>query len=134
MTSIIAQTANRVIVPAVFLMSVYLLLRGHDAPGGGFIAALVAGAGVVLRRLARPGPVKAGSFTAATATGLIVAGAAGVAAIFVTGYFLGPEVWKFAVPVLGELKVTLSFVFDVGVYLVVVSVIRSIVDELGAGR
>ena len=48
MASSILKTATRLLVGLVLIFSVYLLLRGHNAPGGGFAAALVAGTGFAL--------------------------------------------------------------------------------------
>ncbi|WP_372683383.1 MnhB domain-containing protein, partial [Desulfosarcina sp.] len=42
MPSFILRAANRILVGLILVFSVYLLLRGHNAPGGGFSAALVA--------------------------------------------------------------------------------------------
>lgn len=135
MTSLIARTTNHLIVPVVVVMSLYLLLRGHDAPGGGFIAALVAGAGIVLRRFLEPeNRAPSGAFVVWMTAGLALTVGAGVAGIVRVGSFLGPEIWTATIPVIGELKVTLSLVFDVGVYLVVIAIVRAIIDELGARR
>ena len=48
MTSVILKTATRLVGALVLVLSVYLLWRGHHAPGGGFIAALVAATGFAL--------------------------------------------------------------------------------------
>jgi multisubunit Na+/H+ antiporter MnhB subunit len=135
-TTVIARTMIRLVVPVVVVMSLYLLLRGHDEPGGGFIAALAAGAAIVLRRFVEQegAPTRSGGFIPWLAAGLGLAVAAGLAGIVISGAFLGPEIWTFAVPVIGEVKLTLSFVFDVGVYLTVIGVIRAVVDEMGASR
>ncbi len=135
MTTVIARTMSRVIVPVVVVMSVYLLVRGHDAPGGGFIAALAAGAAIVLHRLTWPEREhESGGFVGWVVAGLVLAVGAGVAGIVLAGSFLGPRIWYVPVPLVGEVKVTLSFVFDVGVYLVVIGVIRAIIDEMGVRR
>lgn len=135
MTTVIARTMSRVIVPVVVVMSVYLLVRGHDAPGGGFIAALAAGAAIVLHRLTWPEQEhESGGFVGWVVAGLVLAVGAGVAGIVLAGSFLGPRIWYVPVPLVGEVKVTLSFVFDVGVYLVVIGVIRAIIDEMGVRR
>jgi multicomponent Na+:H+ antiporter subunit B len=52
MTSLILQTAARMLVAVMLLFSIFLLLRGHDEPGGGFIGGLVAAAAVPLYSLA----------------------------------------------------------------------------------
>lgn len=135
MRTIIAQTAQRLIVPIVVIISVYLLLRGHDAPGGGFIAALVAGAAVVIRRFVGPeGEVRHGEFLGWMSSGLMLAVGGGLIGIALSGAFLGPQIWEAVLPLVGEVKITLSFLFDVGVYLTVIAVIRAVIDEMGAGR
>ena len=48
MTSSILQTAARVLMPLLLLFAVFLLLRGHNQPGGGFVAGLVVAASFVL--------------------------------------------------------------------------------------
>ena len=48
MPSLILKTATRLLVGLILTFSVYVLLRGHNAPGGGFAAALVAGTGFAL--------------------------------------------------------------------------------------
>ena len=40
--TIILNTAARFLMPLQLMFSIFLLLRGHDEPGGGFIAGLVA--------------------------------------------------------------------------------------------
>jgi multisubunit Na+/H+ antiporter MnhB subunit len=52
MRSLILKTATRLIVGLILIFSIYLLLRGHNAPGGGFSAALVAGTGFALFAIA----------------------------------------------------------------------------------
>lgn len=135
MNSLIAWTASRLIVPLIAVVSVYMLVRGHDAPGGGFIAALIAGAAIVLRRFleaeVRTSP---GAFVPWMAAGLGLAVLAGLLAIPITGSFLGPRIWYLHLPLGVELKLTWSFLFDVGVYLVVIAVLRAVIEELGARR
>ena len=52
MPSLILKTATRLLVGLILTFSVYLLMRGHNAPGGGFAAALVAGTGFALFAIA----------------------------------------------------------------------------------
>jgi multicomponent Na+:H+ antiporter subunit A len=51
---LIVDVVRRALTPVLAALSLYLLLRGHDEPGGGFIAGLVAGCGIALLYLARP--------------------------------------------------------------------------------
>lgn len=135
MSSLIVRATARVIVPLILALSAYLLLRGHDAPGGGFIAALVAGAAVVLRHLAdgpeglrRFPPV---GFAGLLGTGLFLATGVGLAAITSGGEFLEGTIWKARLPFAGEIKLASSLLFDLGVYVVVVAVAVAIVGALG---
>ena len=48
MTSIILRTATRFLMPLLLLFALFLLLRGHNEPGGGFVAGLVVSAAFVL--------------------------------------------------------------------------------------
>ena len=52
MTSLILRTATRVLMPLLLLFAVFLLLRGHNAPGGGFVGGLVVAAAFVLYAIA----------------------------------------------------------------------------------
>ena len=52
MTSSILQTATRVLMPLLLLFAVFLLLRGHNEPGGGFVGGLVVAASFVLYSIA----------------------------------------------------------------------------------
>jgi multicomponent Na+:H+ antiporter subunit B len=134
MTSLILGTTARLIVPILLLFSVFLLVRGHNEPGGGFAGGLVAAAAFTLVAIAQdattgrraPGfepPVLIGA-------GLLVAIGAGLAGIvagqpFFTGQWLD-------VPVAGDLVVEIGtpLIFDLGVYLVVLGTTLGIVLEL----
>jgi len=135
--SLILRTTTRLLTPVIAVVAVYLLLRGHDAPGGGFIGGLVAGSVVVLRHLAYGGardriiPVTSGTLLGA---GLVVAALVGLAGMIAGGSFLEGAVWKAAVPGVGDLKVTASLFFDTGVFLVVVGVVVGLVRYLGEER
>jgi multisubunit Na+/H+ antiporter MnhB subunit len=122
----------------MFALSLWLLLRGHDAPGGGFIAALVAGAAVVLQYLAN-GIEGVRRFLPVAATtllgwGLLVATGFGIAGLLLGAEFLGGAIWTTTLPALGEVKVAASLIFDVVVYLVVLAVVVAIVRYLGEPR
>lgn len=134
MTSLILSTAARILARVIVVLSIYLLLRGHNAPGGGFIAALVAGSAVVLQYLANglPGvnrifPVE---FSTLLGAGLLLAVGVGVGGIVIGDQFLQSGIWEANLPLLGERKVAASLIFDVGVFLVVLAVIVAIVRYL----
>lgn len=131
----ILATAARIFTPGILLLSVYLLLRGHDAPGGGFIAALVAGTAVVLRFLSLGAEgarrLIVVRFTTLLGAGLLLAVGSGLAGLAFGREFLASTTWKKELPLLGEVKVASSLAFDVGVALVVVGVVAAVVEYLG---
>lgn len=130
MPSFILRAANRILVGLILVFSVYLLLRGHNAPGGGFSAALVAATGFALFTIAEgPQLVRLAlriDPLALVACGLLLAIGSGLLAI-VTGqpYLTGlwwPANSPTATPAVGT-----PLVFDVGVFLVVLGTILTLV-------
>lgn len=135
MSSLIVRATTRGLTPVMIALSLWLLFRGHDEPGGGFIASLVAGAAVVLQYLANgvEGVRRFLPFRATTllGVGLLVATGFGLAGLSLGAEFLEGAIWTVEVPGLGEVKAAASLVFDVGVYLVVLAVVVAIVRYLG---
>jgi multicomponent Na+:H+ antiporter subunit A len=128
--SLILSTATRLLTPLLLLFAVFLLWRGHNEPGGGFIGGLVAGGAIALcavafgtekaRRILRIPP------RALVGTGLAVAGASGLFAMA-----LGLPYMSAAWGTFGEgLKLGTPLLFDVGVFLVVVGFTVTLVLSL----
>lgn len=124
MTSVILRIGSRYLAVLLLLFSVYMLLRGHNEPGGGFIGGLIGATGFVIHALAC-GTVQTRaalrvSPEAIALTGLGVALVAGLMAapfgdVFFTGQwlFLGATEDSYGVPL------STVLLFDIGVYLVV---------------
>ena len=121
MKSLILRTASRYLMVLLVLFSVFILFRGHNEPGGGFVGGmLIAGAFALYalaykaeaaRRLVRFDP------RTIIGVGLVTAAVSGLAAVwhgqpFLTGLWL-----PYRIPFLGKLGTV--FFFDLGVYLVV---------------
>lgn len=120
MNPLIARTAAQALAPVLLVLAVLLLWRGHNAPGGGFIGGLVAGAAVVLRAVAF-GVDETRRWLRVSPEGLIAGGlalalGAGVAGALGGAAFLD-ALWLEALPIGTPL------VFDVGVAAVVVGVV-----------
>ncbi|MEM7499375.1 MAG: MnhB domain-containing protein [Pseudomonadota bacterium] len=126
MNSIILSTATRVIAPLLFLFSIYILWRGHNAPGGGFIGGLVAATALALmekasslqwaRRFLRLEPL------AIAVVGLACAVTAAVWGYLAEGHVLA-GVWPLKDVYLQGISLKpfgSILLFDTGVYLVVV--------------
>lgn len=116
-------TAARIVVPVQIICSVYLLLRGHNLPGGGFIAGLVMGSALVLRVMVDPKREPKVDLMVLAGAGLLVALGSAVlpwvaGRAFFTGMW-GGEIW---LPLIGSLKLGTPLLFDIGVYLVVTGV------------
>ncbi|MBW4700948.1 MULTISPECIES: Na+/H+ antiporter subunit A [unclassified Micromonospora] len=134
--SVILQVVTRLLFHAIVLFSVYLLFSGHNAPGGGFAAGLVAGLALAVRYLAggrrelnAAAPVDAGAVLGA---GLFLAVGTGVVAMPLGGEFLQSAVLDLHLPLLGKVHFVSSVFFDVGVYLIVVGLVLDILRSLGA--
>lgn len=133
MNSIILTTVSRLLTALMLVFSVFLLLRGHNLPGGGFAGGLVAAGAFVLHALAFGFPAarqllwfEPRTFIAA---GLAVALASGALAFFRDLPFLTGLWDKTPLPVIGKLGTPLSF--DAGVYLAVLGVTCLAVFTLG---
>jgi multisubunit Na+/H+ antiporter MnhB subunit len=133
MGSLILKTATRLLVGLILVFSVYLLLRGHNAPGGGFSAALVAGTGFALFIIAEgPGAVRRTLVIdpiAVIAAGILLALAAGLPAVFQGKPFLTGLWWPPDAD-LAALHFGTPLVFDVGVFLVVLGTVVTLIVHL----
>jgi multicomponent K+:H+ antiporter subunit A len=116
--------ASRWLLPLALVVSVYILLRGHNAPGGGFVAGLITSVALVLQYIAH-GFAWAASrlgidYARVAAAGLLAAAATGTGAWWFGKPFLTSAHTEVVVPVLGALPLASAALFDLGVYLAVV--------------
>ena len=116
--------AARVLLPLAVLVSVHLFLRGHNAPGGGFIAGLVLALALILQYVANGRrwveQRLRTDFRLWIGAGLLIAGAAGIGSWFFGAPFLTSSYAYWTLPVLGAVPLATAVVFDLGVYLTVV--------------
>jgi multicomponent Na+:H+ antiporter subunit B len=133
MSSLILQTATRLILTLLLLFSVFLLLRGHNEPGGGFVAGLVASGAFVLYAIAYDVQAARQALRFEPhifmAAGLLLAVLSGLVAVltgvpFLTGHWVS---WSF-----GQSTIDLGtpLLFDIGVYIVVIGVTLTIILNL----
>jgi multisubunit Na+/H+ antiporter MnhB subunit len=129
---VLTETVNG-LTPVLVLFSIFLTLRGHNAPGGGFAGGLVMGSAVVLRYLAA-GPRGLRSLRidpiVLIGAGLLIAVTVGLTSLVVDGSFQESAIWKFDVPILGQLKIVSSSLFDIGVHVLVVGVVMAVLVAL----
>jgi multicomponent Na+:H+ antiporter subunit A len=128
-TSPIFRTAARVLMPLLLLFSVFLLLRGHNQPGGGFVGGLVAASAFALYGLAYGMERARRALLVRPLTllgvGLLTALGSGVPAALRGQPFLTAQ-WA-----LGPVTAGTPMVFDIGVFLVVSGVVLMMIFSLG---
>lgn len=134
--SIIFEVIARLVFHTMVVFSVFLLLSGHNAPGGGFAGGLVAGLALTVRYLAG-GRYELAEATLMTAgqllgVGLLIACIAGVLPLFFGGEVFQTAILQMDWIVFGRVKIVTSTLFDSGVYLVVVGLVLDVLRSLGA--
>jgi multicomponent Na+:H+ antiporter subunit B len=132
MTSLILSTAMDYLLPLLLLLSAFLLLHGHNLPGGGFVGGLVAAAAFSLYALAhgvkRTRALLYVNPRILVGLGLLAALASGCIALFSELPFLTGLWSDLKIPIVG--KVGTPVLFDTGVYFVVLGVALTIILNL----
>lgn len=134
MKDLILRCAARFLLPLMLLFSVFLLLRGHDAPGGGFAGGLVAASAFTLLALAEGVDaarrlLKADPRTLA-GVGLLAALGSGLPGLFAGRPFLSGRWWEPRAGPWGTLSFGTPLLFDIGVYLVVLGAALTVILSL----
>ncbi|WP_240738507.1 Na(+)/H(+) antiporter subunit B [Deinococcus fonticola] len=117
----VLRTVSRAAFALIMLFALLLLWRGHNAPGGGFIAGLMTACALILHRMST-------GTDALRRVNPITLIPIGVALSFATGlvpYLLGKPYLKtdygyLTTPLTGEFEWATAMIFDIGVYLVVI--------------
>ncbi|MHA4967062.1 monovalent cation/H+ antiporter subunit A [Pseudomonas extremorientalis] len=125
----------RLLLPIALVVSFYLFMRGHNQPGGGFVAGLVMSVAFILQYMVagtqwveaqmslRPMRWMGFGLLSATLTGL---------GALIAGYpFLTTHTWHFSLPLLGDIHIASALFFDVGVYAMVVGSTLLMLTALG---
>jgi multicomponent Na+:H+ antiporter subunit A len=127
--AIILRVTAKTLAPVAALLSLWMLFRGHDDHGGGFIGALVLSAGLCLIHFAAANPLRSPirriKGVPLVAGGLVLSLAVGTLGLFYGG-FLRP----FPVE-LGFTYVPSSVIFDIGIYLMVIGAVVLMLNRLG---
>ena len=133
MTSSILQTAARLLMPLLLLFGVFLLLRGHNQPGGGFVGGLVVAASFVLYAIAFGVEAARQALLVRPwrllGIGLLVALVSGLAGAAAGRPFL-TAVWTTVDTGSTPLHLGTPLVFDIGVFLVVTGVVAMMIFSL----
>ena len=134
------RVAASVVLPLALVFTIYIFMRGHNLPGGGFIAGLITAVALVLQFMAL-GQAKAEAMLRAQAGrrfvrwiggGLTLAGVTGAGAFVLSRPFLTSAHGYPDVPLLGALPLASVALFDLGVYLTVVGSTLLTISVLGS--
>ncbi len=132
---LIMAAISRPLLPLALVVAIFILMRGHNEPGGGFIAGLIAGTALILQHLAsgiqwtqerlrfRYFPI--------IGLGVLLATVTGLGALLLGYPFLTSAVLHLDLPLIGELHLASAMAFDLGVFLVVVGTVMLILENLG---
>lgn len=131
----IMQALTRLLFPLMLMVAVFIFIRGHNLPGGGFIAGLIAAVALIVQYLAN-----GISWTTerlkidmhwVIAVGLLIATATGLVSMSLGYPFLTTTFTYLTWPVVGKFEVASAVAFDLGVFLVVVGVTVMSLVQLG---
>lgn len=132
--SLILANVVRYVFWVLMLYAAFLFLKGHNAPGGGFIAGLLVAVAVVLRYVTWDEKTRsrAGSarFVTVAAVGLAISIASAAVPVFL-GYPFFTQTFGFVhVPLLGEVELASASIFDLGVATVVVGNVAAVISAM----
>jgi multicomponent K+:H+ antiporter subunit A len=119
--------ATRVLLPLALVVGVYIFLRGHNLPGGGFIAGLIVAISLLMQALAsgygwaaRRSRINAHVLLG---SGVLIAAATGAGSFLFGRPFLTSSFGYFHIPFIGEIELATAALFDLGVFLTVVGTV-----------
>ncbi|MEO1129274.1 MAG: Na+/H+ antiporter subunit B [Planctomycetota bacterium] len=139
MNAVVLQTAARVVMPVMLLLSLVALIRGHNEPGGGFVGGLLAASGFAVhglafgvaeaRRLLRVDP------RSLIGAGLLVGLGSGLPGIFAGEPFMKGLWFTLSIPATtASVKLGTPLLFDIGVYMVVLGITLLMIFALEDAR
>ena len=126
--------ATRLVLPLAVMVGLYIFLRGHNQPGGGFIAGLILSIAILMQYMAS-------GFTFADrrlhadnhsmiGAGVLIAALTGLGAMVFGAPFLTSAFDYFSLPVIGEFELATAILFDIGVALTVVGAVMLALAQL----
>ncbi|WP_345801036.1 Na+/H+ antiporter subunit A [Microbacterium sp. AZCO] len=134
--SIILEVIVRILFHTIIIVSLYVLLAGHNLPGGGFAGGLIAGMALVMRYVAG-GRYELGAAAPTDAGRLLGVGMAiAVSCAIVPLVFNAPPLKSAYLEAhldwIGDIEFVTPTLFDIGVYLVVIGLVLDVLRSLGA--
>ncbi|TWT16902.1 monovalent cation/H+ antiporter subunit A [Luteimonas wenzhouensis] len=129
---------TQLLFPLALTVSIYLFLRGHNAPGGGFIAGLTIAVPVLIKYVLQGARAVESTFgfdyVRGISLGLALAAAGGLGSLLFGLPFLASGHLDLELPVIGHLPLASALVFDTGVYVVVFAGALLILSTMGTVR
>ncbi|WP_394559065.1 monovalent cation/H+ antiporter subunit A [Aquipseudomonas alcaligenes] len=132
---LILMTLSRLLLPLALLISAFIFLRGHNLPGGGFIAGLITAVALALQYIAngvawmeQRMPL---NYQRMAGAGVLIAALTGLGSWVFGRPFLTSAFGHFELPLVGEFELATAMLFDLGVYLAVVGSTLLILVNLG---
>jgi len=127
----ILRTVSRVAVPLTVWVSIVIFMQGHNMPGGGFVAGVLAGAAGAMYLLAF-GTAKAARFRwwKVSVIGLLISVTTGTVPFLMGRPYMQHAIWHFDLPVIGLCELPTATFFDLGVYLIVLGTLMTVFVEL----
>lgn len=129
------ESSVPVLFHAVLLASVFLLVSGHNQPGGGFVGGMVAGAALAMRfitggldELRHVARLRPWTFLG---TGIVLAAVTATAPLVAGGHVLESYKWELDLAVVGHVPVSSTLLFDLGVYLLVIGLVLMVFEAFG---
>jgi multicomponent K+:H+ antiporter subunit A len=123
------------LLPLALLVSFYIFLRGHNMPGGGFIAGLITAVALIQQYIAHGvdwvKPRLKVDYQILIALGILIATLTGIGSWFFDRPFMTTWFDYFDIPLIGEIELASALIFDLGVYLTVIGATLLILASLG---
>ncbi|WP_415883526.1 monovalent cation/H+ antiporter subunit A [Neptuniibacter sp. QD34_54] len=131
----VLSTISQMLLPLALLVSVYIFLRGHNEPGGGFIAGLITAVAIIQQYIANGVEWMKENirlkYQALIGSGLLIAFMTGIGSFIFDRPFLTSWFDYFKWPWVGKFELASAMLFDLGVYLTVVGATMMILANLG---
>jgi multicomponent Na+:H+ antiporter subunit A len=129
------DVSSQLLFHAVLMASLWLLFAGHNQPGGGFVAGLLAGSAIALRYIAG-GMTEVRSLSrfrpwTVLGAGLLIAVTTALAPLLSGSPVLDVGTATLHLPVAGAVKISSALVFDVGVYITVIGMVLMVFEAFG---
>jgi multicomponent K+:H+ antiporter subunit A len=126
--------ATRLALPIVLVVGIYIFLRGHNEPGGGFIAGLVVAIAILMQYMASglawAEARQRADWHAVIAMGALIAAAGGIGSFLADRPFLTSNFGYFRIPPFDKFELATAMIFDLGVFLVVVGTVMLVLSSI----